>query len=326
MVAHIGRRGFTLIELLVVIAIIAVLVAILLPAVQQAREAARRSTCLSNMKQLGIAYHSYYETHSRFPPYCVAGPAGIAQETDRNWCYASMILPQIDQGALYNKLQVGQANLIPNSSANMTNTSDYTTAAEGSQEKLFTTRIPVYICPSANGPTVNKYQRNLGTMMYAMNNQIAVQPPTTPYAPPNARGAVAMRMGDISDGTSNTLLLGEKALMSAPFLSVGSIWGAGRMCTGRLTIVAAQCPMNTPFDGTDSGFCYVENSPSTLVSRASLSSPHVGGAHMLMCDGAAKFVNENIETNPVTGSAGGAGNFTYQNLFNVSDNNRLGEF
>jgi len=320
MVARFGRRGFTLIELLVVIAIIAVLVAILLPAVQQAREAARRSQCLSNLKQLGIGFHNYYETHSRFPPYCVAG--GVSnQEVDRNWCWASMILPQIDQAALYNKLQVGQTNLIPNSSSNMTNVNDYTTAAAGSQEKLFTTRIPVYLCPSANGDPINKFQKNLGTLMYAMNNQIATQPSA-------GVGAGATRLGDIVDGTSNTLLVGEKTLMSAPFLGIGSIWGAGKFDGNRLTIVAAQCPMNVPFDGSHNAatFTYIENSPSTLVSRASLVSPHAGGAHMLLCDGAVRFVSEDIEANPLTGSAAAGGNYTYQNLFNLNDKNKLGDF
>jgi prepilin-type N-terminal cleavage/methylation domain-containing protein/prepilin-type processing-associated H-X9-DG protein len=321
MVARLVRRGFTLIELLVVIAIIAVLVAILLPAVQQAREAARASQCRNNMKQLGIAFHSYYEIHSRFPPYCVAG--GVSnQEVDRSWCWASMILPQLDQGALYNKLQVGQSNLIPNSSSNMTNVNDYTTASATSQEKLFTSRIATYLCPTANGDSTNKFQKNLGTLMYAMNNQIATQPSA-------GVGAQATRLGDITDGTSNTLLVGEKTLMSAPFLGVGSIWGAGKIGgTNRLTIVAAQCPMNVPFDGSHdaTNLIYIENSPSTLVSRASLVSPHAGGAHMLLCDGAVRFVSEDIEANPVTGSAGASGNYTYQNLFNISDKNKLGDF
>ena len=320
------RRGFTLIELLVVIAIIAVLVAILLPAVQQAREAARRSTCSSNLKQLGIAFHNYLETHSRFPPYCVAGPAGQNQEVDRNWIWASMILPQIDQAALFNKLQVGQTDRIPNNSANMTNVNDYRTAAEGSQEKLFVTRIPLYLCPSASGEATNKHQKHLGTLMYAMNNQIAQQPASTPAAP-NAPGAPSLRIGDIVDGMSNTLLVGEKALMDAPFKSVGAVWGVGRFCQNRLSIVAAQCPMNTPFDGAEtSDFCYTEPGSGTLVSRASLSSPHKGGAHMMLCDGSVRFVSENIDANPVTGGSGASGNFTYQNLFNLNDKNRLGEF
>lgn len=313
------RLGFTLIELLVVIAIIAVLVAILLPAVQQARESARRSQCGNNLKQIGIASHSYYETHSRFPPYGVRGGGGN-QDAERCWSWASMILPQLDQGALFNKLQVGQTDLIPASSTNMTNVNDYSTAKDGTPEKLLQSRIAVYLCPSANGDVVNKYQKNAGTLMYGFNNQIMTTPSANFYP--------SLTMGDIVDGTSNTLLVGEKALMSAPFPSIGAAWGVGRYCGARLGIVAAQCPMNTPFDGTHDAAtnCFVENSPSTLVSRASLSSPHQGGAHMLLCDGSVRFVSEDIEANPITGGSGAGGDYTYQNIFNLNDKNQLDPF
>lgn len=312
-------RGFTLIELLVVIAIIAVLIALLLPAVQQAREAARRSQCKNNLKQIGLAFHNYIDVAKCLPPYCVAGGTAT-QDTDRCWSYASMIFPYLDQATLYNQMAFGQSNLIPRTA--MTSTNDYTTANAGSQEKLYTTVISVYLCPSASGAAVNKYQNNLGTMMYAGSNAIFLQPQAANI------GARVTRLNDIVDGTSNTLLVGEKALMDAPFVSIGSIWGAGRICNSRISIVAAQCPMNTPFDGSHDApnMCYIENSPSTLVSRASLSSAHVGGAHMLLCDGSVRFVSENINANPLTGGSGASGNFTYQNLFNVNDKNPIGEF
>lgn len=325
MVHRSKKSGFTLIELLVVIAIIAVLIALLLPAVQQAREAARRSQCKNNLKQIGLAFHNYIDAHKRLPPYCVAGGLGNGnQDVVRNWSYAEMIFPFLDQAPLYNQLQVGSTNLIPN--AALTVSYDYTTAPAGSQEELFRKVIPVYICPSANGDVVNRYQNNLGTMMYAGSNQLFIQPRQISGA--NYTGAPAATLSDIVDGTSNTLLVGEKALMSSPFVSIGAPWGAGRICSGRICIVAAQCPMNTPFDGTHdaTNLCYIENSPSTLVSRASLSSPHVGGAQLLLCDGSVRFVSENINANPVTGSGGAGGNYTYQNLFNTNDKNVLGEF
>ena len=316
------KRGFTLIELLVVIAIIAILIALLLPAVQQAREAARRTQCKNNMKQLGLAFHNYMDTTKQlFPPYCVAGGTG-SQDKFRCWSYMTMLLPYIDQTPLYNQLNVGMTDLIPN--AALTTSYDYTTAPAASQEKLFTTVINAFLCPSASGQPINKFQNNLATSMYAGSNAIFTQPPNAT----TATGARCTSLSDIVDGTSNTLLMGEKALMDAPFLSIGSIWGAGRICGNRITIVAAQCPMNTPFDGSHDAatMCYIENSPSTLVSRASLSSAHVGGAHMLLCDGAVKFVSENIDANPVTGGSGAGGNYVYQNIFNVNDKNTIGEF
>jgi len=316
------KDGFTLIELLVVIAIIAILIALLLPAVQQARESARRTQCKNNMKQLGLAFHNYLDTHKMFPPYCVATVTAGNQDANRNWGYQVMILPFLEQTALYAQLQVGQAPLIPN--AALTTPTNYATAPANSVEKLFTTPIAAYQCPSANGELINKYQNNLGTMMYAGNALMFVQPPDGALM----RGARAARLSDIVDGTSNTLLMGEKALMSAPFVSIGSIWGTGKICSNRISIVASQCPMNTPFDGTHdaTNLCYVEASPGTLVSRASLSSAHVGGAHMLLCDGAVRFVSENVDANPLTGGAGATGNFVYQNLFNPNDKNVLGEF
>ncbi|WP_417376669.1 DUF1559 domain-containing protein, partial [Gimesia maris] len=107
-----AKRGFTLIELLVVIAIIAILIALLLPAVQQAREAARRSTCKNNMKQLGIALHNYHETHRIFPQMHVE----YARNTDYDppggesfLPWSVMILPFMDQAPLYNKINMNAA-------------------------------------------------------------------------------------------------------------------------------------------------------------------------------------------------------------------------
>jgi len=98
------RKGFTLIELLVVIAIIAILIALLLPAVQQAREAARRSTCKNNLKQIGIAMHNYRDVHNTLPPgYLDDDPA--ADVTNRNLLgWGTFILPYIEQSTLYNSI------------------------------------------------------------------------------------------------------------------------------------------------------------------------------------------------------------------------------
>ena len=320
------RAGFTLIELLVVIAIIAVLIALLLPAVQAAREAARRSQCQNNLKQLGLATHNYFDTHGKFPPHSIAGmpPATLQngelnQDKDGGWSYAQQLLPFIEQGNLYDKLQVGSTNTIPKDPANLPDANDYTTAVAGSREALLTTKIPVYFCPSADGDDVNKYQRKLGTMMYAMNHQIARQ-----MIPPLRTKVLSFK--DVSDGLSNTVLMGEKALMDGPFVSIGSIWGAARTCGSRVSIIAAFSPMNTPFDGTHVAAtnCYDENE-ARPATRAVAAGPHTGGVMFLLCDGSVRFISENIEADPDHFNSG-TGNFLYQLLFRIDDGIPVSDF
>src|SRR5271166_430496 len=129
-------RGFTLIELLVVIAIIAVLIALLLPAVQSAREAARRMQCVNNLKQLGIALHNYHDALSIFPPGYIAASKFIDGETDTapGWSWASMILPQLEQASLYSSINV------------------YLPIQAGANVTATQTIVGAYLCPSDQLP------------------------------------------------------------------------------------------------------------------------------------------------------------------------------
>ena len=103
-----SSKAFTLIELLVVIAIIGVLIALLLPAVQQAREAARRTQCRNNLKQIGLAYHNYHDTFNTFPPGIVSRiPNNITSSEAGCWAWGTYILPMVDQAGLYNALNTG---------------------------------------------------------------------------------------------------------------------------------------------------------------------------------------------------------------------------
>src|SRR6478609_8598841 len=112
-----SRNGFTLIELLVVIAVIAILIALLLPAVQQAREAARRTQCKNNMKQLGLAMHNYHDVYKMFAIGSSGCPNIIGTQA-LSWPWSMRILPYIEQSALFNQLNVGNMTTVPNSAAN----------------------------------------------------------------------------------------------------------------------------------------------------------------------------------------------------------------
>jgi prepilin-type N-terminal cleavage/methylation domain-containing protein len=311
------KRGFTLIELLVVIAIIAILIALLLPAVQQAREAARRTQCKNNLKQFGIAIHNYHDSFKMLPPPGTAGP-GTNQDVDFGWGWPARILPNMDQAPLYNQLNFNLPR-VPNNASNMTNVNDYRTANSGTIESLLTTKIPPYFCPTATGPDTNQYSKYMGTLMYALNAEIG--PPPNPLR--------TFSFGDIVDGTSNTILIGEKSLLTGPNAAIGSMWGTSKLCGLRITIIAAQCRMNVPFDGTHNATtnCFAENTtPINQITRANAISAHEGGCHFVLCDGSVRFISENIQANPLCGSTTASGNYIYQNLFNPNDKNTLGEF
>jgi len=316
------QRGFTLIELLVVIAIIAILIALLLPAVQQAREAARRSQCTNNLKQLGLAFHNYHDVYKSFPPAATVakpiatGTTAVNMDKIHAWPWPMRLLPYIEQTALFNEIGVGDSSItVP--TTNLTTTNDFTTASAGSIESLLTKQIPVFMCPSASGKEINKYQHNMGTLMYAMTSRIAVYPSGSTT---HTKG-----IGDILDGTSNTVLVGEKVLMDAPFVSIGATWASHRPCGSRIGIVHHASAMNTPFDGVHDAAnnCYTENAPSSNATRVVVASSHPGGAHLLMCDGSVHFVSENIDSDPTTGLSG---NFVYSNLFMEDDGNVIGDF
>lgn len=345
-------RGFTLIELLVVIAIIAILIALLLPAVQQAREAARRSQCKNNLKQIGLAMHNYHDVFNAFPMgYSTSRPQDMAATELSHWGWGAFILPYIDQAPLFNQLQVGNVTLHANLA---------TTAGRAA----LTTALPAYVCPSDPGPAMNNfnqaladnpadanaawYNRNVtsnGTdrIAIAKSNYAAVacsSVSTTPpvysvqYGPPTGIFSQNSKTNfrDITDGSSNTLLVGERAFRFDD-LNVGAANALGfssTVCTGGTSAgikAAGMCVLGLAYDGIN------WSANNRVHQPRGYHSNHVGGAHFVMGDGAVRFISENIDykKNTVPGAcpAGCNGQWidsTYERLIGKADGQTIGDF
>ncbi len=264
------RKGFTLIELLVVIAIIAILIGLLLPAVQQAREAARRSQCKNNLKQIALALHNYESTYGMFP-FGVLGTSGTSSNTNQLTTWQTLILPFADQAPLYNQYNF---NVAFDNALNATNV---------------IALIPVYKCASQTKEGV--IDSKFGFSHYGGNAG------TTPGANNGIFFSISsIRFRDITDGTSNTIFTGEIA-------SEIRGWARGS-CSG-----CTNCPGAGGSQGfarsvlrwtaasttncAAAGF----NRPSACCETAfQFSSPHIGGSHFSLADGSTKFVNENIDS------------------------------
>ena len=295
------RRGFTLIELLVVIAIIAVLVAILLPAVQQAREAARRSQCQNNLKQFGIAMHSYHDAHGTFPP-------GVINHTSNMlWGWNTFIMPYIDQATTYNALQPDGAQM-PAATTN----------------PLFQKSYPVYRCPSDPGNDINGYFGNYSTSNYVANSA-------------SFAGNSRTRMRDVLDGTSNVLMVAERGYNNkvSTRYSIGSIVFGRHSNTGGTNVFQGKFPPNfARMTNSASAITEDQTYGGDSCFRFEVMSEHVGGVQVVMFDGSVKFISNSIATNPAAwvtcptwdNTAGrayvGAG-WVWQNLYFHDDGNKI---
>ncbi|HAH43448.1 DUF1559 domain-containing protein [Gimesia sp.] len=299
------RNGFTLIELLVVIAIIAILIALLLPAVQQAREAARRSTCKNNLKQLGLAMHNYHETFRVFPPGAIAPSTNcttlmptVASRTILNHTAYQMMLPYIEQTALYNKYNFS----LPSGTSYYTSASGCSaTQPTTDQLSVVSSQVPVFVCPSDAGPSkgtanhafsqaIGAYRTSYGLVSHQNDgswnkNWEADTNIAKGIWGPNG----AARIRDVIDGTSNTA-----AMVEAPFQKktaeawTGPYWNAYTYIYW-IDIYGTNTGINN----------IVADTPISGVGRNGAGSSHVGGAHLLLVDGAVRFVSENVDQNSV---------------------------
>jgi prepilin-type N-terminal cleavage/methylation domain-containing protein len=314
------RIGFTLIELLVVIAIIAVLVALLLPAVQQAREAARRSQCKNNLKQHGLALHNYHDTAGRFPAAIIGcgrygGTAGVVPVTQNTTGWV-MLLPQLDQSPMYNIYNFNVPSSISNPVGKPLAGGATTDAAN---KPVYSTNMPVFVCPSDTYPapavssgTINQqtdyYERNQvrrANYLFSTGGYNDYSSGWSANLSSNLElGAFgndnAASLSDIKDGASNTILVGE-ARQIGTSSSFGPYWGAGvhTCCHGQTSrsVAAQTCGTAQVPYGIMYGSINFDNSCSAQQKQYAwqFGSFHAGGAHFLMGDGAVRFISNSVD-------------------------------
>jgi len=311
------KSGFTLIELLVVIAIIAILIALLLPAVQQAREAARRTECKNKLKQFGLALHNYHDTHQKFPPF--GGGSGTLNSGGKRSRLSGIafLLPGVDQGALYQEI-----DSLPGDNPAYNNNVPWTRS------------LPIMQCPSDTGlqdPNNPGNTRGKKNYMFCAGDSHAGNGCARPTYPivMQSRGLftalACYGIRDVTDGTSNTIAMAEivgatnangPGVIARTVLAAGTAspaactalwnaatksytgggytgeparayrWGDG---AGSFTAFSTATPPN-------SASCFSNGGGTSYCDGIySAESRHAGGVQVLMADGSVRFISENID-------------------------------
>jgi prepilin-type N-terminal cleavage/methylation domain-containing protein/prepilin-type processing-associated H-X9-DG protein len=283
-----SKRGFTLIELLVVIAIIAVLIALLLPAVQAAREAARRVSCINNMKQIALAVHNYNDANNTFPTQGGSGVQAVTGTSEMSWLV--QILPSMEQTNLFNMWN---------------NTVPITATPYAAPENSTVTGTPMgtYLCPSypgtstlnnrANMPAawvlgVTCYKGNTGDNSFGAYGGVYITPityglgdPLPGSATPTYRGIFYrypgpnMPVAAITDGLSGTFLAGE----ALPNRCEWNMWANSNQSVGYCAIPLNELSYTDPTDWT---------------TCMGFQSQHPGGGNFGLCDGSVRFIKNSI--------------------------------
>ena len=334
------RRGFTLIELLVVIAIIAVLIALLLPAVQQAREAARRTQCKNNLKQIGLAMHNYESVNLMFPPPTTYGGVNGAHGPTQ-WV---RIMPYIEQGPIYQQITPYTDRILTSWWMGSTSPGQVT-AIPPLWQLVNNFKPPMFRCPSSDLPETRE-ETGRGFHMtscyvgIAGSSQHRTADPNGPGTSICSGGGIftggnpGVRMGQITDGTSNTMMVGEQSALPMTGANLRIAQGNSGMWMGGKNARTPNGPgtwSSTGTHNTGNANTDMRNYNITTVRQAPnptgnanfqnqnncntpLKSKHTGGIHALLCDGSTRFVSDSVDLQ------------TLYNLSDRDDGNPLGEF
>jgi prepilin-type N-terminal cleavage/methylation domain-containing protein len=321
------RQGFTLVELLVVIAIIGVLVGLLLPAVQSAREAARRTQCINNVRQLGLALHNHHDTFGSMPPgWKTTTTAGAQGDGVALWGWSAMIFPYIEENALSDQLKPKDVFL-----------QDAVTSLWSSYQPLMTNSMVGFRCPSDDGPITNigrsfpgfnnSGAAALSTSNYVGNNNSRV---SAQFDDPQTGGVFfedrGLKFGDIRDGTSKTILLGERRWQYSDI--------NGTLTSARAGVVFGINAREVGQRGRnavvgDGGQKINYNHTNTNRSARGFSSNHPSGSVFVLCDASVRYITDSIDADINTNNQqtkNAAVNSTFERLLARQDGQPVGDY
>jgi prepilin-type N-terminal cleavage/methylation domain-containing protein/prepilin-type processing-associated H-X9-DG protein len=274
------RHGFTLIELLVVIAIIAILIALLVPAVQKVRESASRLQCQNNLKQIGLALHSYHDRTKSFPPGYLDAAPWPNDDAGPGWGWAAFLLQDVEQTALNRQI---------NFNLNVGNGAAAVVAAR-------TQFLPIYSCPSDRfvGRFIltdgggNNWTVAHASYVACNGNDGVDDNSAPPHTGAFVRGAKGLRIADMTDGLSNTFFVGERCTTMSLSTWAGAVTGAQvpslrdpGSYSGASALVLGHCGPHLPND-------------DIVTDADAMSSAHGAGVNFLLGDGSVRMISNSI--------------------------------